>query len=251
MATTNLAEKTLGGILWQTGNGTPNHTAPKAAHYVDLNGPATYVNQDGATAWGLQSTLFSKYDATTAPTPSNDNTEGFQVGSTWVDLTNDKAYVCLDASTGAAVWNLTNSAGVGIATILTTMEDNAVTTALTVKNVWYKVAGVTVLQQSDGMSMPQDNRVQYNLTTGDKNLNVLAFFSCISSGGNDIEFKIFKDGSPLSGKASVETHSSNPQTGIVGGGAVFTNGEYAELWARNIDKNNKTLTVINLILKVD
>jgi outer membrane protein assembly factor BamB len=51
--------------------------------------------------------------ASSAPTTSNDNTEGYAVGSYWIDTTNDKAYVCLDASTGAAVWTETTQSGGG------------------------------------------------------------------------------------------------------------------------------------------
>ena len=50
--------------------------------------------------------------ATTAPGVSNDNTEGYSAGSRWIDITGDKAYVCLDASTGAAVWTETTQTGV-------------------------------------------------------------------------------------------------------------------------------------------
>lgn len=45
-----------------------------------------------------------KYDATTAPTADNDSTQGYSVGSKWFDITSDKAYECLDATAGAAVW---------------------------------------------------------------------------------------------------------------------------------------------------
>jgi hypothetical protein len=46
----------------------------------------------------------SKYDATTAPTVNDDSGDGYDVGSKWIDETNDKAYICLDATSGAAVW---------------------------------------------------------------------------------------------------------------------------------------------------
>ena len=43
-------------------------------------------------------------EQTTAPTVSNDETEGFSVGSTWADSTNKKIYACTDPTTGSAVW---------------------------------------------------------------------------------------------------------------------------------------------------
>jgi hypothetical protein len=64
-------------------------------------------------------TYKSKVDATTAPTTSNDNTEGYSVGSLWIDVTGDKSYIAVDVSTGAAVWNdLTASAAGGISNIV-------------------------------------------------------------------------------------------------------------------------------------
>jgi len=45
-----------------------------------------------------------KFDATIAPTINNDISEGYTVGSRWLDITNLKSYVCLDNTDGAAVW---------------------------------------------------------------------------------------------------------------------------------------------------
>lgn len=42
--------------------------------------------------------------ATTAPTVNDDAGDGYVVGSQWVDITADKAYTCVDATIGAAVW---------------------------------------------------------------------------------------------------------------------------------------------------
>ena len=53
---------------------------------------------------GHVANLKSKYDATAAPTVDNDSTEGYAVGSTWIDVGADRHYVCVDASVGAAVW---------------------------------------------------------------------------------------------------------------------------------------------------
>lgn len=43
-------------------------------------------------------------DQTVAPTVNEDSGDGFSVGSVWLDTTADKAYVCLDSTVGAAVW---------------------------------------------------------------------------------------------------------------------------------------------------
>lgn len=45
-----------------------------------------------------------KVNGTAAPTVNEDSNDGYAVGSMWLDTTADIAYVCLDASVGAAVW---------------------------------------------------------------------------------------------------------------------------------------------------
>lgn len=45
--------------------------------------------------------------ATTAPTNTNDSSQGYSVGSRWFDITNDKEYVCVDSTVSAAIWLLT------------------------------------------------------------------------------------------------------------------------------------------------
>ena len=55
----------------------------------------------------------SNFSATAAPAITDDSGDGYAVGSRWIDVTNDKEYVCLDASVGAAVWTETTGAGGG------------------------------------------------------------------------------------------------------------------------------------------
>jgi len=59
----------------------------------------------GTKVWVMTSVLH-KIDATQAPTVNNDINDGYSAGSTWTDITNDKAYICLDNTDGAAVWKL-------------------------------------------------------------------------------------------------------------------------------------------------
>lgn len=62
-----------------------------------------YGNQSSAFRSFLGLAKF-KVDATTAPTVNDDASAGYGVGSAWIDVTNDKAYTCVDATTGAAIW---------------------------------------------------------------------------------------------------------------------------------------------------
>jgi len=50
---------------------------------------------------------------TAAPTVNDDSGDGYAVGDKWLDETNDKEYVVLDVTVGAAVWVETTSAGSG------------------------------------------------------------------------------------------------------------------------------------------
>jgi len=52
----------------------------------------------------------SNLNASAAPTANDDSANGFSVGSVWIDTTNDKAYICLDATATAAVWTETTAA---------------------------------------------------------------------------------------------------------------------------------------------
>lgn len=75
--------------------------------WCDLTNDEAYIcvdPTDDAAVWRRISTPFSKYDATAPPDGDNDLDEGFEVGSTWLDTTNKKEYVCYDPADGVADW---------------------------------------------------------------------------------------------------------------------------------------------------
>lgn len=55
--------------------------------------------------------------ASVSPTVSDDDVLGYSVGSVWIDTTADASFICLDSTTGAAVWGVgaRSSAGALIA----------------------------------------------------------------------------------------------------------------------------------------
>lgn len=61
--------------------------------------------------------------AVVAPTVTDDDSADYSVGSMWIDTVTDKAYICFDASTGAAVWTDITGAGGGASSPLTTKGD--------------------------------------------------------------------------------------------------------------------------------
>jgi hypothetical protein len=75
------------------------------------------------------STIELKYNraGTTAPGPTNNTTQGYTVGSRWVDTVADEEYVCLESTSLTAVWKRTTvvDAGGGSASQLSELSDVA------------------------------------------------------------------------------------------------------------------------------
>lgn len=69
------------------------------------------------SAYRLVNTPFSNYLATNNPTSSNDNTQGYVVGSLWVNQTTQGIYMATSVATSAAVWT-------GINAVVTTIPLN-------------------------------------------------------------------------------------------------------------------------------
>ena len=68
---------------------------------------------------------YSKFDATTAPTVNDDVDLDYVVGSRWADITNDKEYVCLDNTDGAAIWTETTAAAGGYTNLTSFVDQTA------------------------------------------------------------------------------------------------------------------------------
>lgn len=56
-------------------------------------------------------TVRHNISATTAPTVNDDSGDGYGIGSLWVDISADNAYVCVDDTLSNAVWSQINGGG--------------------------------------------------------------------------------------------------------------------------------------------
>jgi hypothetical protein len=56
---------------------------------------------------------FNNLEAVTDPTVNDDLTQGYSVGSQWVNIADSRAFVCVDVTDGAAVWNETGAGPAG------------------------------------------------------------------------------------------------------------------------------------------
>lgn len=64
-----------------------------------------FGNISGAVAADQNDLPKGKKDATGAPTVNDDTGDGYSYGSIWIDRTNKSAYICVDPTLGAAVWD--------------------------------------------------------------------------------------------------------------------------------------------------
>jgi len=69
------------------------------------------------TASETYSVLKTNRAATGAPTVNNDSSQGYAIGSDWIDTTNDNIYKATDVTVGAAVWVATGAAAGGVISV--------------------------------------------------------------------------------------------------------------------------------------
>jgi hypothetical protein len=74
---------------------------------MERSGDIDFINGGEILKSGVVLDILKKNNLTAvvAPTVSNDNTQGYEVGSVWVDTVLKISYTCVDAATGAAVWD--------------------------------------------------------------------------------------------------------------------------------------------------
>ena len=87
-----------------------NVAAAGAVMNSDISESEGFVRKTGA---GAYEAIKSNLNASVAPAVGDDSNDGYAVGSEWINTTADKAFICLDASVGAAVWTETTAGAAG------------------------------------------------------------------------------------------------------------------------------------------
>jgi hypothetical protein len=110
------------GSGWLSGAGAPTTNMVNSIDgdfYLDTTNVGYYYGPRTGGAWGtpqpfgnsLNGVPLTNVTATSGPGATNDATQGYSRGSTWINTTNNLVYTCANAATGAAVWVQTLPAG--------------------------------------------------------------------------------------------------------------------------------------------
>ena len=90
-------------------------------HFTDTTNPHSVTKDQ--VGLGNVANLKCNLAATSAPVASDDSADGYAVGSSWFDVTNDKSYLCLDATVDAAIWQEVGAGGASTLHDLTDVDD--------------------------------------------------------------------------------------------------------------------------------
>ena len=175
---------------------------------------ALTVSFDTTDEWTALSAK-RKINATAAPASTDDGTEGYSVGSLWVDVTADKSYICVDSTTSAAVWKETTGSA-GAAHALGGVDH----TADTLANLNSKVSDATLIDTGDSRLSDSRVAVAHALGGAEHTADTLAKLNTLVSDATLID----TGDSRLSDARTptTHTHGNADLTGVPGAGVDTT-----------------------------
>lgn len=150
--------------------------------------PSKVDNSNWKYLGDLGSIPKSKYDATADPATSDDSTQGYTVGSIWVNVTKDTIFTCVDATASSAIWkqHIVVEAWVDVASAATTdlgavSSDNIrITGTTTITSFGTAPAGTRKFIRFAGVLTLTHNATSLILPVGGANLNTAPNDSAIA-----------------------------------------------------------------------
>jgi len=97
-------------------------------HWINTTSKTVWQALDvsaGAAIWDRIDQPKRNVTAVVDPTISDDDSQGYEPGSFWINTVSSQAFVSLDASTGAAVWKRTTNRKVTVSASLPTVNDDS------------------------------------------------------------------------------------------------------------------------------
>jgi len=205
-------------------------------HMADTDNPHS-VDKTDVSLGNVVNTLH-KFDATAAPTASDDSGDGYSVGSMWFDTTNDKAYGCLDSTATAAVWTELTQSGGGGSSFTTRLSVSMSTDWELASGSALKVTGFDTVDEDDNGDWDAANKRWDCPTTG--------WYLCItgievegSSTGTRVSY-FYENGTRMSRESS-EPHAGDGCSWTHTKMLYLTSGRYLEVYAYQSSGSGKDI----------
>lgn len=133
------------------------------------------------------SNYFAKnnFSATTNPSATDDSASSYSVGSKWINVTTDDAYICVDSTASAAIWKITVPAAVSLtvetktANYTTDNDDGLILVdaisndiTITLNTAVGNTGQQLYIKRIDDTQIKTDTFVDGDVTVGTENINV-------------------------------------------------------------------------------
>lgn len=188
--------------------------ALKRRLYVDANKVLRWIDSSS-----LDSPLvaLNKWNATAAPAVTDDSGDGYAIGSRWIDTTNDKEYVCLDSTVGAAVWTETTAGG---ASGPITASGLTMATARLLGRTTASTGAIEEITVGSGLSLSAG---ALTAAGGKSYVTKPGIRPPDSAGTGDIEFLSYANGTDPTAGPGLSWGNQGSATGTVNSGALVMN----------------------------
>jgi hypothetical protein len=134
----------------------------------------------------------NRLDAMAAPTTGDDDADGYVGGSLWIDRTADKAYVCTDNATGAAIWQEIGAGGAAVSSAGPNVGSSAAAVSGSGDNAWTNPGNATASDNSYATCVMDDGE-------SSDYLDVTGFGFSLPSGAAPIGYKVEVEAKATSG----------------------------------------------------
>jgi len=159
------------GVSWLVGQGVPDPgtVGNDGDFYIDSNNYAGFYGPKVQGYWGnlrqfVTGTGACNLQSKVNPTVANDSTQGYGVASLWMNTVTSTAYICTNATPGAAIWVQVVQVGTGPGTIAAGNDPRIVNATQKANNLSDLTAPSTALANLGGVPLYFVRNVNVSVT---------------------------------------------------------------------------------------